>query len=90
MTYHVPEHVVFREIDDTVVALNLNTGNYYTLNEVGSRIWIMLYSNKTSDDVVDQILSEYDVTSEVVEQDLAHLLEELTKNDLIVETRNTS
>lgn len=86
----MPEHVVFRKIDDAVVALNLDSGQYYTLNEVGSRMWILLDEQRSQESIVDDIVSEYDVAHENVERDLLNLLEDLKQNDLVEESLTLS
>ena len=79
----VPEHIVFRKIDDTIVALNINSGQYFTLNEVGSIVWTMLDEDRSQEHIIGNIVSEFDVSQEIFEQDLALLLEELQLNGLV-------
>lgn len=81
---------MFREIDDTIIALNLNSGQYYTLNEIGTQIWTLIAEQQSQKSIIDHIMSEYDVGRENVEQDLLNLLENLQQNDLVEEVPTPS
>ena len=70
-------------MDGEIIALNLKSGQYYTLNEVGTRMWTLLAELDSVESTVAAVVSEYDVTQEQVEQDLANLLEALAVNGLI-------
>ena len=53
-----------------MVAVDTNTGDYYTFNEVASTIWAAVCDNKSMDEIVAQILEEYDITdAEAVRSD---------------------
>lgn len=83
--FKVTEDTVFREVDDTVIALNLNSGQYFTLNEVGSRMWAFIAEQLATDAIINTIVAEYDVTHQQVEKDLFDLLVELKANGLVEE-----
>lgn len=66
-----------------VVILNLASGVYYGLDEVGARIWSLIQEPKTLGEVRDTILSEYDVDAARCEADIRALLENLAAEGLI-------
>ncbi|GAH35249.1 unnamed protein product [marine sediment metagenome] len=70
-------------MDGAIIALNLNTGQYYTLNETGTRMWTLLADLGSLDDTVGAIEAEYDVTRDRASRDLTGLIEDLMANDLI-------
>ena len=41
-TVSVPDGVMIRELDGEAVILNVNTEHYFGLDEVGTRIWMVL------------------------------------------------
>ena len=84
MTIRVSEQALFRQLDDGAIALNLDTGSYYALNEVGARMWALLVEGDSSAEVVETIVAEFEVTREQVEIDLSKLIKELEANGLIV------
>jgi len=46
---------------DRIVAVDTSNGDYYTLNEVASTIWLALTENKSEDEIAAQIMEEYEV-----------------------------
>lgn len=76
------------EIDDTdldgeKVMMNLDKGQYFMMNEVGSRIWEIASEPKTVEEIVRVLLNEYEVEREQCENTVVEFLGELAKSDLI-------
>jgi hypothetical protein len=65
------------------VILGLKHGEYYGLNEVGSRIWNLIQEPKTVAELLDAMLKEYDVAFDQVEPDLLAVLEQMADKELI-------
>ncbi|WP_366918539.1 lasso peptide biosynthesis PqqD family chaperone [Acaryochloris sp. IP29b_bin.148] len=65
------------------VILNLKTGMYFGLNEVGASVWTLLQQPRSVQEICDQILNEYEVDSEQCQQDVLKLLQELIESELI-------
>ena len=77
--------VVWRLVEGEVVLLNVTTGQYYSLDEVGSRVWALLPSTGlTLTALRDALLSEYDAEPAVMDRDLQALFDRLTTADLVV------
>lgn len=74
---------VSADLSGEAAILNLTSGIYYGLNEVGASIWRLLQEPKTAGEIKDALLSEYDVAEEQCESDLTVLLEELLSRGLI-------
>jgi hypothetical protein len=64
--------------------LNLKSGRYYGLDEVGTRIWEMLAEGRSVESMVAQLLGEYDVTREKLETDVAQFVETLRSHGLLL------
>lgn len=79
----IPEDVVFEKVGDEMVLLNLETGIYFGLNPVGSRMWELLSTLNNVESVVERMRDEFDVSRETLELDLASLIRELTEKKLI-------
>jgi hypothetical protein len=78
----IPDDVLFRELDDEAVLLNLKTGIYFGLNPVATRIWQLLSEQRRLSSVVDTMLLEYDIDRDVLEEDLLELTRQLCAKGL--------
>lgn len=76
-------HTVSTDLDGEAVILDTAAGEYYGLNEVGTRIWTLLREPKTFGEVVDALLDEYRVDPDQCESEARQLVDQLIDNDLI-------
>ena len=63
--------------------LHLKSGLYYSLNEVGARVWELIQESRTVEDVLAMLLDEYDVPREECERHLLAVLQQLREEELI-------
>ena len=80
----VPEHVVSRAFEQQTVLLNLKSGNYHGINEVGVRMLEASTAAATPRETVAALAAEYDQPESVIEHDLAELLRGLADRGLLV------
>ena len=59
----VHQDVLFRDLGGEAVLLNLKTGRYYGLDEVGTRMWLLLTQHGRVEAAYRVLLDEYDVTT---------------------------
>jgi hypothetical protein len=72
------------DLSGEVVILNMRNGEYFGLNPVGARVWELLQSHHSVQQILEVLLEEYpDVDRETCTADLFRLLEELADADLI-------
>jgi Coenzyme PQQ synthesis protein D (PqqD) len=71
------------DLGGEAVVLNLKSGVYHGLNDVGARIWTLIQQPKVVKDIKLAILEEYDVELERCENDLVLLLNDLSEAGLI-------
>ncbi len=79
----IKDDVVYRDIDGEMVLLNLATGVYFGLDEVGSRIWHLLGAHQSFKPVIDALQDEYDVTEAQCAQDLIGLVAQMMEQGLV-------
>ena len=83
-TYVKRNNEVFaNEIDGEAVMMNIQTGKYYGLDEIGSRIWELLEHKIQVKEIIEQLQKEYDVSEQQCKRDVLNLLNELKTNQLI-------
>ncbi len=75
--------VVSAELDDELVLLNVETGVYYGLNELGARVWSLLGSGHGEAEIVDRLAGEFDVERATLEADVRAFLADLAAAGLI-------
>ncbi len=75
--------VIEAEIESKVVAMNIETGNCYGLNEVGSRIWNLIVAPISISGVCTQLIVEFEIEPEICEREVLALLQELRAEDLV-------
>ena len=80
---NIPQDVLFRDVDGEAVILNLATGKYFGLDQVGTRMWALLAQHKSIADCYRALLDEYDVTAEQLQRDLLNLIDNLVSQQLI-------
>jgi len=83
MKIRMIDDVVWRELADEVVLLNLTTGLYFGLDGTGGKIWKVLADQGTTEAAIEAIVAEYDATREQVEADVIRLVDELRDKGLI-------
>ena len=79
----IKEHLCC-ELNGEAVILSLKNGKYYGLNPVASRIWELIQTPLSTDEIQNSILLEYDVESEMCEREVSTFLNQMAAEELIV------
>ena len=75
--------VICRELSGETVLLNLESGVYYGLDAVGTRVWQLLMQGCTIAGVRDTMIEEYDVAPDVLNADVMRLIGELRDRGIV-------
>lgn len=65
-----PGHVLMRPVGEELVLLNLDQENYYGLNAAGARLMQLADTGATLDEIIGQMLTEFEVKREQLEIDV--------------------
>jgi hypothetical protein len=84
----VPQYVLARELDGECVLLNLNSGDYYGLDKVGTKMWNLVADGVDVESACGVLLAEYDASHERIRSDLEELVLELVARQLLVIDRD--
>ena len=76
--------VVTQQASQTLVLLDVEGGEYYSLNPVGARAWELCDGSRSVEEVIAIICQEYEASEEDIRKDVIGLLEELTGENLLV------
>ena len=80
--------VFAQEVDGEMVLLDMESENYFGLDEVGTAIWQAMQEHGTLQEVFDDLLQQYDVEAEVLEHDLSDFIGKLVESGLVEVTPN--
>ena len=75
--------VIAQKASNDFLLFNMIDGNYYSLNDIGGRIWELCDGNHSVLQLVTILSTEYDASPEVLEKDVEELLEALRNGKLI-------
>lgn len=90
-THFVPASHVASALHGTDTALlDMRSERYYTLGEVGSRIWALLASGCTVAEIAERLGEEFDASMTKIEADLRALLARLEGAALIGRSNDES
>lgn len=71
------------DLDGRVVLLSIENGEYYHMNEVGTRVWALLETPQRISSLVTQLLEEFEVEQAACERDVFAFLGQLQKDNLL-------
>lgn len=78
-----PAHVLVRFLDRESVLLNLETEQYFGLDETGTRMWQLVTTSANIGAAFQELLAEYDVQPEMLRENLTELLGHLVEHGLL-------
>jgi Coenzyme PQQ synthesis protein D (PqqD) len=76
--------VILESFDDEVVIVNLDTGNYYSIDSVGAAVWGWVEHGATVVETVEGLIVAYDGERADIELGVDRFVDELIQNNLIV------
>ncbi len=77
------ETVFAQEVDGEMVLLDMESENYFGLDEVGTSIWQAMQEKETLQEVLALLLEQYEVEAEVLENDLSSFVAKLIESGLV-------
>ncbi|WP_309497033.1 PqqD family protein [Sulfurovum sp.] len=77
------ETVFAQEVDGEMVLLDMESENYFGLDEVGTSIWQAMQDKETLKEVLEVLLEQYEVDAEVLENDLSSFIGKLVESGLV-------
>jgi hypothetical protein len=75
--------VLMQKVGDDSILLNLNTENYFSLDEIGTRIINTLQESDSVAQAVGKLVGIYEVDEDKLTKDAVRLIEECEQNGLL-------
>ncbi len=79
----IEKDILVQEMGGELVLLNLETEEYFGLDDVGNAMWSCLKESGSLQIAYDRLLEIYDVDPEELKQDFLSLVEQFVKHDLV-------
>lgn len=76
--------VFYSEVAQEAVLLNVQTGSYHSLDEIGSKIWRALATPHSVDEICARMAEEYPANPEEVRADTLEFVGQLVERNLLV------
>jgi hypothetical protein len=76
--------VIAQKASEDWLLFNMEDGQYFSLNEIGGRVWELCDGTHNVPQLVQVLAKEYDAPAEVLEQDIVELLENFQNGKLII------
>lgn len=76
--------VISEYFDHEVVIINFDTGNYYSLENVGADIWGLIKNGANLGQIIQGLTRQYEGGKEKIENAVNIFMDELTRENLIV------
>lgn len=83
-TYTIRDTVLVAHLDGEAVLLDMDSKNYFRLNDTAAFIWKALEGNQSRDAILAGLCETFDVAAAEAATALDHLLDELVEAGLIV------
>lgn len=83
MRYVIQDEVIFHPVSGELVLLDMRSGEYLGLDDIGSEIWRLIAEGVAAEEMACHLAERYGADPAVVKRDLAAFLDDLREADLI-------
>lgn len=84
-SFEIPTWVLRREVDRQMVLLNVESEQYFGLNEVGAHI-VARVTEQPLDEAVADLMNDYEVDPEILLRDVHKVIDDLVREGLLART----
>jgi hypothetical protein len=78
------QHVAHEIIENEVVIIHLDNGNYFNLEGVGTDIWNGIVANMSKTDIINSLLNSYEGEEELITESVNNFINQLESEELII------
>ena len=81
--YQRSQEAIFSEVGEDIVALNVERGNCYGMEQVTATVWQLLSSPQTLEQICAKLVEIYDVDPQTCQTEVQTLIKDLEAEGLI-------
>jgi len=78
---------IFKEVKGETVMLNVETGDYFGLNEVGTAFIMLTDGKTTTKEIINALHEAYDISFDTLENDIKDLISKMIEKKILTEVR---
>ncbi|MDQ8205645.1 lasso peptide biosynthesis PqqD family chaperone [Pelagicoccus sp. SDUM812003] len=78
------EEILSTCLGEETVMMDIESGNYFGLGLIGSRIWQLIETPNSIQQILDSLLAEYEVEKEQCLEDIIDFLDQLAQNRIVL------
>ncbi|MBN1187693.1 MAG: lasso peptide biosynthesis PqqD family chaperone [Bacteroidales bacterium] len=76
--------MISSDMDGETVMMSMENGEYYGLDPIGSRIWAIIENETKIEDLIIQLLDEFEVEREQCEEETLSFINDLSGKNLLI------
>ena len=77
------DSILFSELDDKLLMMSIDNGEYYSLDAIGAHIWTLLAEPISVAALCEALVNEFDVAPETCREDVLAFMNELFALEVI-------
>ncbi len=77
------EDIAWRKIDDDAILIDMDEEEVTHFNEVAAQIWETLDGEKSAEEIIEHIRSQFEVDQEQAKKDVFSFLNKLLKKEMV-------
>lgn len=81
--YSINSNVCIKQVNDGAVLLDLGSGEYFSLNDVGYHIWHLIEQQQSMEEILSSLLDEFQVSEEDARRDLEDFVSALEEKNIL-------
>lgn len=86
-SYTQNKDIIGSPIDDEMVMMDVDKGSYFGLNSMGSEIWNSIEEPKTIQELVDELIKEYEISEDECKTEVTKFIDALVDVNLIIKSK---
>ncbi len=81
------QNTIASKLDDELVMTDLELDKHFSMNPVASRIWEIIETPKSIDEICDKIMEEFEIDQSICENDVNCFIKELISLKIATESK---
>ncbi len=81
----INSNIIARDLQGEMVLLNMENGDYFTLNSIGSEVYNCICDEMETGDIIDLLFERYEIEYDKLRADILVLIDEMKRKNILSE-----